>query len=336
MFIIVWNEFILKDDVSMNTLKENLIPIVTDENIDKFTNDQLSIFWLADEIDVSKDINDVLTNFTESERHGVLTTLKLFSLYETHAGDEYWGTRFKKMWSQHTSEFSKMGSAFSMVELCIHAPFYNKINELLNLNTREFYLSFMEVPVFKERIKSIGKWIWDERDEISLAAFAFVEGVVLYSSFAYLKHFQSQGKNKLLNLVRGINFSLRDENIHCLASSYCYRLKAKGLSKEKLQCTEEEILKIAKTIWEHEEAIIDIIFEKGEIEGFTKESMQEFVKSRINLVLNYLNIDNLFEVGYNPISEWFYKAIQDYSYNDFFSGMGNQYHRNWDESQFEW
>ena len=159
-------------------LKENLIPIVTDKNIDKFTNDQLSIFWLADEIDVSKDINDVLTNFTEGERHGVL----LFSVYETHAGDEYWGSRFKKMWSNKTSEFSKMGSAFSMVELCIHAPFYNKINELLNLNSREFYLSFIEVPVFKERIKSIGKWIWDERDEISLAAFAFVEGVVLYSS----------------------------------------------------------------------------------------------------------------------------------------------------------
>jgi hypothetical protein len=44
----------------------------------------------------------------------------------------------------------------------------------------------------------------------------------------------------------------------------------------------------------------------------------------------------MYEVSYNPISEWFYKGINDYQFNDFFSGTGNQYHRNWDETAFVW
>jgi len=43
----------------------------------EFTNQQLKIFWLPDEIKVEKDVQDILVNFTESEKHGVLTTLKL-------------------------------------------------------------------------------------------------------------------------------------------------------------------------------------------------------------------------------------------------------------------
>src|SRR3546814_9244700 len=56
-------------------------------------------------------------------------------------------------------------------------------------------------------------------DLVSLGCFSLIEGAVLYSSFAFLKHFQTRGKNKLLNVVRGINFSVRDENLHCVAGS---------------------------------------------------------------------------------------------------------------------
>ena len=55
-----------------------------------FSDTQASIFWSHDEIDVSKDIQDIKVNMTEAESHGVITTLKLFTLYELIAGDEYW------------------------------------------------------------------------------------------------------------------------------------------------------------------------------------------------------------------------------------------------------
>ena len=73
------------------TIEKHLLPIEEYKEPVEFANKQLHIFWLPDEVKVEKDIQDVLVNFSPAERHGVITTLKLFSLYETHAGDEYWG-----------------------------------------------------------------------------------------------------------------------------------------------------------------------------------------------------------------------------------------------------
>ena len=98
---------------------------------------QEDVFWGANEIDVDKDIQDMLVNMTEAEQHGVITTLKLFTLYELVAGNEYWGGRFKRMFPRH--DIRQMAATFAYVELGIHAPFYNKINKALNLDTEEFY-----------------------------------------------------------------------------------------------------------------------------------------------------------------------------------------------------
>ena len=62
----------------------------------KFAETQSEIFWLADEIDVEKDLHEIRTEFSESETHAVIETLKLFTRYELFAGDEYWGGRVCK------------------------------------------------------------------------------------------------------------------------------------------------------------------------------------------------------------------------------------------------
>lgn len=315
-------------------LKKHLLPVEEYKEPVEFTNKQLKIFWMPDEINVEKDISDILTNFSEAEKHGVITTLKLFSLYETHAGDEYWGGRFKNMFDG--AEFHRMGSVFSMFELAIHAPFYNKINQLLHLDTPEFYLSYQNNEILKSRIAHIGQIISDPDDAVSLAMFSMVEGVILYSSFAFLKHFQSQGKNKLINLVRGINFSLRDENLHAIAGAWCFRHKTKNYTKEQLEEVKTKVIEGAKKIYEHEIEIIKMIFARGNIEGITEKQLTNFVASRINECLKQLGFEKLYDIKYNPIAEWFYKAINDYSFNDFFSGVGNQYHRQWDETKFVW
>lgn len=318
------------------TIARHLLPISTYKEPIEFADKQLKIFWLPDEIKVEKDIQDVLVNFTEAEKHGVITTLKLFSLYETHAGDEYWGRRYKDIFP--SSEFHRMASVFSMFELAVHAPFYNKINELLHINTPDFYLSYEQDETLKARMDHLGKLIDDPDDLVSLASFSMVEGVILYSNFGYLKHFQSQGKNKLMNVVRGINFSLRDENLHSVAGAWSFRML-----KEKTKLTEEQeialqakIFEAANTIYLHEKEIIKSIFSKGKVDGITEVQLVHFVESRINECLKNLGYPKMFSVTYDPISEWFYKAINDYSFNDFFSGLGSQYHRNWDETAFVW
>ena len=300
----------------------------------EFARKQLEIFWLPDEIKVEKDIQDILVNMTESEKHGVITTLKLFTLYELKAGSEYWGGRFKQQFLR--PEFQRMASVFSMFELAIHKPFYQKINELLHLHTDEFYNSYVEDETLRKRIAFIGDIINHPNPLYSLAGFSFIEGAVLYSSFAFLKHFQSAGKNKLLNISRGINFSVRDENIHAVAGAWVFKqLKEEAdLDLEERVMLAKSVENMAQIVYEHECRVIDMVFEKGEIEGITSLQMKRFVESRINQCMHELGYEKLFEVEYNPIAEWFYKGINGFTFNDTFSGVGNSYVRTWDDASF--
>lgn len=182
----------------------------------KYAETQMDIFWHPNEIEVEKDLHDLMTNFTEAERHGVVTTLKLFTLYELIVGTEYWSGIVKKLFPR-PADIQRMASCFSFFEENVHAPFYNKLNEVLGLNTDEFYNSYVNDEVLSNRINWIHKVINKPSDNVydilkSVAVFSMIEGAVLYSSFAFLKHFQAEGKNKLVNVTAGINFSVRDEN----------------------------------------------------------------------------------------------------------------------------
>ena len=315
-------------------MQKHLVPVYEDKQVVEFAEQQLKVFWLPDEIKVEKDIQDVLVNFSEAEKHAVLEVLRLFSIYETHIGDEWWSGRFKQMFDR--ADYHRMASVFSMFELAVHAPFYNKINELLYVNTPEFYNSYQYDPALKNRVDHIDSIIGNSDELIALGGFCMVEGVILYSNFAFLKHYQSQGKNKLMNVVRGINFSVRDENLHAKATAYAFKEKAKDYSAVEFQTSVGEIKNIAELLLEHETEIIKKLFSKGKIEGITDKQLENFVKSRINECMVDMGLPKIYEVTYNPISEWFYKGINDYQFTDFFSGVGKEYHRSWDESGFVW
>lgn len=303
----------------------------------QFAETQEKIFWTSNEIDVAKDVMDLRVHMSEAERHGVITTLKLFTMYELVAGEEYWLGRVLNTFQR--PEIQRMAATFGFFELNVHAPFYSKINKELMLDSDEFYLGYVNDPTLKERMDFIGKYIDDPDHLISLAVFSLIEGAVLYSSFAFLKHFQAKGKNKLLNVVRGINFSVRDENLHSEAGAWLYKTLLEEIGtnlkggKENLS---NEITAAAFAIYEHESRIVDMIFEKGDMEGITSEQMKAFVKSRINLCLERLGIEPIFEVKNNIIAEWFYDNIQAIQFGDFFTGVLSSYNRDWAQDRFAW
>ena len=78
-------------------------------------------FWTHSEIKVEKDLQDLKVNLTESERHGLLTVLKLFVKYELFVGNEYWLGRVLKKFP--IPEIQRMASCFGHIELNVHAPF---------------------------------------------------------------------------------------------------------------------------------------------------------------------------------------------------------------------
>ena len=133
---------------------------------EKFQEDQLSILWFPKEIKLEKDIQDIKTNLSPGEYHGTITTLKLFTHYELAAGADYWAGRFMKMFTR--PELTSMASTFATFELAIHKVFYNRINELLHINTDEFYNSYADDPTLSARMEFIEEIVNSKNDLISL------------------------------------------------------------------------------------------------------------------------------------------------------------------------
>lgn len=270
---------------------------------------------------------------TPSEAHGVITTLKLFTLYELKAGVDYWGSKIMNMCPRPCIQ--RLCSTICYTEMGVHAPFYNKLNEALNLNTEEFYLGYKTDPVLNARMEFVKELIGSEDPLRSVGAFSMIEGAVLYSAFAFLLHFQSAGKNKLLNVCRGIKFSVRDENLHAIAGARLFHQIAEetGRNPEELR---DELEFVAKQIQEHEHEIIDMIFAKGDMDGITPEQMKVFVNHRLNLCLQNLGLSSIFNEEHNPIKEWFYDGINAVQFVDFFTGTSSEYNRDWSEAGFVW
>lgn len=302
----------------------------------KLADEQIKIFWPWDEIKVEKDKQDLLTGMTEAEKHGVIFTLKLFTKYELYVGNEHWGSRIAKAYPQVGVQ--RMSAAFAHVELNSHAPFYNEINKELGLADMAFYTSYLDDPVLSARMKFIDDMIANPDDELSTSVFSLTEGGVLYTAFGYLKHFQSQGKNKIPNVNRGLNMSVRDENLHAVGGAMLARqaLKEQERTEYEMQQYREAVQEAAWQIREHEFAIIGKTFEKGKVDGITEIQLQHFAESRLNMCLEQLDVPKIFTVKYNPIADWFYKGINDYQLNDFFQGVGREYVRGWDKTRFIW
>jgi len=302
----------------------------------EFAEAQFSIAWPPSEFPVEDDLHELLTKVGDADRHAVTTILKLFTKYELVAGNEYWGNRIAKRFPRICIQ--RMANAFAYAELNMHAPFYNEVNRILNLDNEEFYNSYVNDEILNSRMLHIAELISSDDDLLSLGAFSIVEGAVLYSAFAFLKHYRSQGKNLLKNLVSGINASVRDENLHSEGGAWLYKTLKKelNLSKEDLAEKEQLIIDAANKIYEHECRIIDMLFEKGQIEGITDVQMKHFVESRINNCLKNLDIKPLFEVKYNPIADWFFDGINSIKLHDFFNTQSGEYHRKWNMDRFVW
>ena len=301
---------------------------------------QRSIFWTAEEIPVENDKQDFLVSMTTAEQAAVKTTLKLFTIYELILGGEVWGDRIFHAFPR--PEVQMMSNAFSFAELNMHAPFYAKLNQVLMIDTEEFYDSYKNDSVLAERIQFVWDAIADDDILYSLSVFTLMENCVLYSNFAFLKHFQSGGKNLLQNVVSGINFSARDENLHATGGAWLFNttlqeyratVDAATFAAER-SALFARVREIAARLYEHEARIIEMLFAHGPIRGIERGDLLTFVKSRVDMTLANMEMAPLFSVDQNPIADWFYSGINGTQFHDFFQVTGNEYNRSIGETEF--
>ena len=301
----------------------------------EFANKQLEDqFWTSTEMKVELDRMQLLYELTPEQTHAVKFVLNLFVRYELRVGD---------MWKKVAKIFPRpevelVSSVIEMIERAVHAEFYNQLNIQLGLDTEEHYLSFLNDPVLKERVDWLGNLLKVEEDPIlAVTVFSMAETAILFSSFAILKSFQSNGNNMIPVVVRGTNQSAIDEDLHGQVSAAIinqyYSEIGTTLFEDKERYT--KVREAVKYAYEHEERIIDLAIEGDRLNGVLKSDFKKFVQKRFNLYLERIGLPPEFENTDTPIDGWFELNTVAYKVVDFFTpGQGSEYEQGWSEMAF--
>ena len=296
--------------------------------------EQQDIFWPAHELGVEEDEADFRVNLNEAERHGVLTAQSILTKYELMiGGDEMWGGKIARLFPR--PDIQRMCASFANVELNSHAPFYAIGNQVMGLDTDEFYSQWRHDPVLAERIAFIAKCAESDDALEVTAALAFFEGAVLFSNFGFFKGFNARGYNLIPHFVSGIDGSAKDENFHSLASSYLFK-QCKAERIENGNHSAEDEVRLQAVIWEmakqvalHERQITTKLFEVPGNRVVAEQEVVEFFQDRIDIVLARLGMPPMFGGVKSVISGWFYQQLSTVKVPDFFATTQLQYRRNW-------
>jgi len=216
-----------------------------------------------------------------------------------------------------------------------HALAYDRLNTELGLTD---YEAFLEDEVATERLENLLKIRKDHKGNpsvrdlmVTLAVFGgFTEYVNLFSQFAILRSFSSNGRNLLTNIWEIIDWSALDEQHHSDTALYLFEI----LKKENIHEWDDElksrIYTAAILTYDIEKKLIDQIFKYGDLPNLSKSQLMNFMSYRIN--------DSLTRMGLKPIKnvneeelrdiQWFEDGLNANSHADFFAKRVTDYTKN--------
>ncbi len=296
--------------------------------------------WKWNQTHIENDYHDLTTKLTIPELHGIKEVLRLFTLYETEIGENYWQGIISKVFPH--PEIKMMCSRFAYEEFGIHARAYAEINNVLGELDKEHMTSWKLDSNLVKRMSFISDAAMLPKEYTamdilkSIGAFILIEGMVLSSSFAFIKHFKANGKNLLSGIVEAINYSLQDEQNHYTIGALLF-----NTLREQSELTDEEnmelnayIRKLRDKTIEHENIIIQNIFSNGKILGITPDQLSNFVHNQGVRLLDMMEIDHPFRLLDTDIENWYWSNIDGIKMNDFFATQSTAYSHNWVKGKF--
>lgn len=292
-------------------------------------------FWTSTEMKVELDKMQLRYELSPEQLHAVKTLLTIFLRYELIVGEEFWMGRIMKAFPR--PEVKIAGSIVGMAELAIHAEFYNQINIVLGIDKDKDYIAYTKDKDLRERVEWLGEMLQVEDDILSVAIFSMTETALLFSAFAILKSFQTNGYNLIPVIVRGTNQSAIDEDLHGIISAEIINTYYAEAGLKLFEDTERysKVLEAVQKVYEHECRIIDLTIQNDSFNGVPKQHYKEYVKVRLNTYLTRLQCPPYFEVGECSITDWFELNTYSYKLIDFFTaGVGMEYESAWDTSGF--
>ena len=296
--------------------------------------------WRWNQTNIENDFQDLTIKLTDQELHGIKEVLRLFTLYETEIGENYWQRIVATVFPH--PEIKMMCSRFAYEEFGIHARAYAAINDVLGELDEEHMTSWKKDPNLVKRMDFIASAAkvpknYDALDILkALASFVLIEGAVLSSSFAFIKHFKANGKNLISGMVEAINYSLQDEMSHYTVGSLLIRTlreQAELTPEEDAEFTAHVMMLVEKTV-EHEAIITDGIFSQGRITGITQHQVSNFVNNQCVRLLDLMQVNHDMKELPTEIEKWYWTNISGIKMNDFFAGQSTAYSHNWIKGKF--
>ena len=276
-------------------------------------------YWIHTEFNFTSDIQDFKTKLNDTERSAIKNTMLAISQIEV-AVKSFWGDIYHRI---PKPEVGSVGATFAESEVR-HADAYSHLLEILGLNSE--FEEIKKNPVIMKRVRYLQAALATSKSEKnkeyaeSVLLFSlFIEHVSLFSQFLIIMAFNKH-KNMLKGVSNVVEATSKEEQIH---GDFGIDL-IKIIKEENPDWFDfmfsTKIQQMCKDAFEAESAIIDWIFENGELDFLPKNIINEFVKDRFNRSLESIGVGSVFAVDAELLkkTEWFDDEIIGTKHGDFF------------------
>jgi ribonucleotide reductase beta subunit family protein with ferritin-like domain len=210
----------------------------------KMYKNQLSVFWTAEEIDLSKDMND-WNQLNKDERHFIKHILGFFAGSDGIVMENL-ATRFMREVQWPEARF--FYAAQNLIE-SVHSETYSLLIDTYITDKQEkldTLRAIQTIPCVQKKAEWALSWIDNNEADFQtrLLAFAAVEGIFFSGAFCAIFWLKKRGI--LPGLTVSNEFISRDEGIHTDFACLLYSKIVNRLSKQKAHKIIREAVKIEK------------------------------------------------------------------------------------------
>ena len=276
-------------------------------------------YWIHSEFNFTSDIQDFKSRLSAPERSAIKNTMLAISQIEV-AVKSFWGDLYHRI---PKPEIGSVGSTFAESEVR-HADAYSHLLEILGLNSE--FKELKKKPAIMKRVRYLETALKNSKSddnreyaEAILLFSLFIEHVSLFSQFLIIMAFNKH-KNMLKGISNVVEATSKEEQIHGDFGIDLIKILQEENSEWFTAEYHKNIQEMCKQAFEAEKAVVDWIFENGELDFLPKNVVNEFLKNRFNNSLESIGIDKIFEIDQNLVSEteWFDDEIIGTKHGDFF------------------
>lgn len=296
---------------------------------EKLIEKQLSFFWRADEVDVSKDRAD-WQKLTEAEKHIFISNLKYQTLLDSMAARSVNAVLLPLVSLPEVETWVETW-AFSET---IHSRSYTHILRNLFTDPSEVFDDIVINPAILKRATSIAKYFDDvilttqllqsqgegtyevegksievttrklkERLYLAVCSVNALEAIRFYvsfaCSFAFAERELLEGNAKIIKLIA------RDEALHLTGTQHIINNWASGKDDPEMKIVSEDMrekgLQVFLDVVDQEKEWAQYLFKDGSMVGLNAAILEQYIEYISNQRLSTLGYEKPFDVKTNPI-----------------------------------